>query len=687
MDKEHVARRSPMLARPLRSLTLLCAATALSLLAITSTALASEWNKELSFGSSSFSTNEASPSAVAVEAKTGDVFAYDGGNKRVVKVSPSGGTVLGQITGSETAAEEFISAETFGIAVDNSTEAGDPSKGDVYVNDFEAGEIYKFAPNGSTGNERNEYHLVAELSPGTFVTGVAVDSKGDLFLAGFETHKIYEFDAEGNKVGETAPKNIETTAVWGLAVNAAGTRLYAAANNGLYESGLEERTLVGSGVFWGVAVDTSGNVYGIAGSDIYEFEVGPPPKEVVEAFPTNAYAFSYGVAYNPLNERLYVSESTAGEMFIFEKEGTSVELEPPPVVTKYTLAATTNGNGAGTVECSTDGGATYAGCAAEYEEETELVLKETPSAGSEFTGWNGASGSASLCEGSSASECSFKIEADTAIAAGFALLAPVNTSVPVISGTPQEGRTLKTTNGAWDNNPSSYAWQWEDCEATGSEPCTPIGGATSDEYTLTSADLGRTVRVTVTAENAGGSASAASAYTAEVTAGESNEASGNVHGSVPKTQSLESTCQDVSLGEFIPAEAHTYHNTCGLTATSTTAESQLVAEDKEPQGHAGYLVNYDNEATGSAKEREFALKQALEMGAEDTENPEYAEKVGASTGVVNLTGGAEPLMTYGKPVSADKVTMTFKQKIGAKEGLHTGEYAKTITVTLATIEP
>src|SRR5207244_3441828 len=40
---------------------------------------------------------------------------------------------------------------------------------------------------------------------------------------------------------------------------------------------------------------------------------------------------------------------------------------------------------------------------------------------------------------------------------------PVNTAAPVISGTAQVGQTLATSNGAWTNNPTSYAYQWNRC--------------------------------------------------------------------------------------------------------------------------------------------------------------------------------------------------------------------------------
>jgi hypothetical protein len=110
---------------------------------------------------------------------------------------------------------------------------------------------------------------------------------------------------------------------------------------------------------------------------------------------------------------------------------------------------------------------------------------------------------------------------DVAIATGAVAPppAPANTAPPAISGTPQEGQVLTATTGTWSNGPTSYAYQWQDCSASG---CSNIAGATSSSYTLQASDVGNTVDVVVTATNAGGSSSATSAQTSAVTAASSN---------------------------------------------------------------------------------------------------------------------------------------------------------------------
>jgi hypothetical protein len=93
-----------------------------------------------------------------------------------------------------------------------------------------------------------------------------------------------------------------------------------------------------------------------------------------------------------------------------------------------------------------------------------------------------------------------------------AFTAPANTTVPSIGGTTTEGHTLSTSNGSWTGNPTSYSYQWRRCDSGGSS-CSDISGATSSSYVLATEDVGQTLRVVVTATNAGGSGTANSAAT------------------------------------------------------------------------------------------------------------------------------------------------------------------------------
>lgn len=94
---------------------------------------------------------------------------------------------------------------------------------------------------------------------------------------------------------------------------------------------------------------------------------------------------------------------------------------------------------------------------------------------------------------------------------------PVNTVLPALSGTAQEGKSLSTTNGTWTGSPTSYDYQWERCNISGAN-CSDIVGATGQSYVVVTADVGNTVRATVTATNVFGSDDATTGQSGTVSA-------------------------------------------------------------------------------------------------------------------------------------------------------------------------
>jgi hypothetical protein len=96
--------------------------------------------------------------------------------------------------------------------------------------------------------------------------------------------------------------------------------------------------------------------------------------------------------------------------------------------------------------------------------------------------------------------------------------APVDLSLPSVSGSPVQGQTLTEANGSWSPTPTGYAYQWLRCDGAGAN-CVSIAGAIAQTYTLTAADVGSTIRVQETANSiVGASVPASSATTALVTA-------------------------------------------------------------------------------------------------------------------------------------------------------------------------
>ena len=140
--------------------------------------------------------------------------------------------------------------------------------------------------------------------------------------------------------------------------------------------------------------------------------------------------------------------------------------------------------------------------------------------------------------------------AGTAYASSAA--APVNTAPPTISGTTTVGQTLTASNGTWSNAPTSFAYEWLRCNATGNS-CVSVANGTQQKYTLVGADAAHTMRVKVTGTNADGSSSAQSAQTAPVAP--------VVTGTAPKNTSPPTIAGTAKSGETLTADPGTWSGT------------------------------------------------------------------------------------------------------------------------------
>jgi hypothetical protein len=98
------------------------------------------------------------------------------------------------------------------------------------------------------------------------------------------------------------------------------------------------------------------------------------------------------------------------------------------------------------------------------------------------------------------------VGASSAVAA-----APINVESPTVTGTARVGEALTAHNGSWDNAPTSYRYRWLRCNENGNS-CVLLA-ADGQTYRIGQADVGRTVRVRVTAVNADGATNARSEQT------------------------------------------------------------------------------------------------------------------------------------------------------------------------------
>lgn len=125
-----------------------------------------------------------------------------------------------------------------------------------------------------------------------------------------------------------------------------------------------------------------------------------------------------------------------------------------------------------------------------------------------------------------------------------------------------------------------------------------------------------------------------------------------------------------SFGSFSPGVARDYTTSLAATASANGTQSTLTVLDPSPVA-SGHLVNGG-----------YPLPQALAAKA--------ASATGTGSAAFAPIGGpASPLTiwSWAAPIAAGPVTITLRQSIGATDGLHGGDYAKTLEFTLSSVTP
>ncbi len=84
--------------------------------------------------------------------------------------------------------------------------------------------------------------------------------------------------------------------------------------------------------------------------------------------------------------------------------------------------------------------------------------------------------------------------------------APSNTVLPLISGEVSVGGTLSINTGSWSSVAATFNIQWFACSSSIATSCSAIAGRTTSSYVITSADLTKYLRASVTALDATGGA-------------------------------------------------------------------------------------------------------------------------------------------------------------------------------------
>jgi hypothetical protein len=160
--------------------------------------------------------------------------------------------------------------------------------------------------------------------------------------------------------------------------------------------------------------------------------------------------------------------------------------------------------------------------------------------------------------------------------------APTNLSPPTVSGTPEEGRTLTTSNGTWaGTTPITFTYSWRRCDENGGS-CSQIGGATSNTYVLKKVDVGNTIRSRVTARNVDGSTSSTSVPTGVIRPAAAPAPTG-CNGNAPIQ------IANVALPERLTIDAQSISPAVvGRSTTSITLRFHVTCKGKAVQGALVY---------------------------------------------------------------------------------------------------
>jgi DNA-binding beta-propeller fold protein YncE len=344
----------------------------------------------VSFGVPVADTPLKSPTDLAVDEATGDIYVVDSGNNRIVRFNAQHEFLAAWGFGVQDgkkefevctsnckaglaghAKGEFHGAET--IAVDNSTSTGDPSRGDVYVEavtpyeeevngkelEFEYGVIDKFTPTGEvSGKPEPLGQIKGWHEKGGFAEkfeaphGVAVGPTGQLWIADEEEYLVVFDNSEKNKFLHVVESEEKSEGRPGIALDAKDDIYYAHS----FEAG-EEQTVVGKerlfeeeGKLFGLTINeaidqqnTTGLAVASGNSDVLldhgdSVSVYDSGGNLVQVFGKGDIASGQGLAENATNEQVLVADGSKVDVFEAEPPGAPLIDEVSVFGTEQTVA-------------------------------------------------------------------------------------------------------------------------------------------------------------------------------------------------------------------------------------------------------------------------------------------------------------------------------------------------------------
>jgi hypothetical protein len=223
------------------------------------------------------------------------------------------------------------------------------------------------------------------------------------------------------------------------------------------------------------------------------------------------------------------------------------------------------------------------------------------------------------------------------IAGSASQAAPSNQSPPSVSGTPEEGKTLTTSDGTWTGTaPITFSYSWRRCDENGGS-CSQIGGATSKTYTLKKVDVGNTIRSRVPARNSDGSTQSTSVPTAVIrvaAAPAPTGCNGNAPIAIASVSSPErllvdgQTIQPSVVGRSTQTVTLRFHVTCkgkavqgALVYATAVPFNQFSLPAEQPTGSDGWAQLTMNQLSGFPAARQQQLLTVFVRARKGGEDP------------------------------------------------------------------
>jgi sugar lactone lactonase YvrE len=222
---------------------------------------------------------------------------------------------------------------------------------------------------------------------------------------------------------------------------------------------------------------------------------------------------------------------------------------------------------------------------------------------------------------------------------------PENTEPPRITGEPRDGQTLSASSGAWTGTqPLTYSYTWEACET----PSSCVTEATGATFRLGHSDVGKTIEVTVTAENKAGHASATSQPTATI----ADEPPSSTEPPVISGEARDGQTLSASTGEWegTPPLTYTYRWEACETASSCVTEASGATFKLGPSD-VGKTIQVTVTAENTAGHASSASQPTAAVAAQppsNTEPPAISGEAKVGQTLSASTGGWEgtPPFTY-----------------------------------------